>query len=72
MVEPCIAKKTFILRKLFNGDLILQLISLKIKVYLKKYPKWLNAAVFEIKIYLKIYPIIIYEIKKAVINRINK
>jgi len=65
-------KKTLILRKLFNGDLILQLISLKIKIYLKKYPKWLNAAIFETKIYLKIYPVIIYEIKKAAINTINK
>jgi len=72
MVEPYIAGEIFILQKLFNGDLILQLISLKIKIYLKEYSKWLNAAVPEAKIYLKIYPIIIYGIKKAAINMINK
>jgi len=72
MVEPYIAKKTLILRRLFSGDLILQLISLKIKIYLKEYSKWLNAAVPGAKIYLKIYSIIIYGIKKTVINTINK
>jgi len=39
MVEPYIASETLILRKLFNDDLILQLILLKVKVYLKKHPK---------------------------------
>jgi len=48
------------------------LVSLKIKVYLKEYSEWLNAAMPKTKIYLKIYSIIIYEVKKAVINTINK
>jgi len=37
MVESCIAGETFILRRLFNDDLILQLISLK-KSLFKKIP----------------------------------
>jgi len=39
MIKSYIAEKAFALRKLLNGDLILQLILLKIKVYLKKYSK---------------------------------
>jgi len=72
VIESCIAGETFILQRLFNNDLILQLVSLKVKIYLKEYLKWLNAIIPETKIYLKIYSIIIYKVKKAAINTINE